>query len=65
MVEEFDGDTFSVLLEYLQTGSCDITSRILPGLLCAAEHYEVDDLRHACLEHAHECIREDTVSRIE
>ena len=48
-------------MEYLQTGSCDITSNVLPGLLCAAEHYEVEDLRRTCLDHAHECINDHTV----
>lgn len=48
---EFDGDTFEKLLEYLHSGSCPLTCDTIPGLICAAEHFDLPDLLQACFHH--------------
>ena len=48
---EFDGDTFQLLIEYLHSGFCCLTCETVPGLICAAEHFDLPDLLQACFHH--------------
>lgn len=61
-VIEFDSDTFETLLEYLHTGACPLTCRSIPGLICAAEHYDLPELLQACFHHARQFLRIEVVS---
>uniref|UniRef100_A0A1B0CWI2 Putative rap1-gtpase-activating protein rap1gap n=1 Tax=Lutzomyia longipalpis TaxID=7200 RepID=A0A1B0CWI2_LUTLO len=54
---EFDSETFRVLLNYLHTGSCPLTCVTIPGLICAAEHYDLPELLQACFHHAKQFLR--------
>ncbi len=58
---EFDGETFRILLMYLHTGSCPLSCVTIPGLICAAEHYDLPELLQACFHHAKQFIRVDVV----
>ncbi|KAK6621395.1 hypothetical protein RUM43_011701 [Polyplax serrata] len=58
---EFDPDTFRTLLDYLHTGSCPLTCSNIPGLICAAEHYDLPELLQACFHHAKQFLRIDVV----
>nr|CAD7402073.1 unnamed protein product [Timema poppensis] len=60
---EFDPDTFRILLDYLHTGSCPLTCANIPGLICAAEHYDLPELLQACFHHAKQFLRIEVVSR--
>ncbi|CAH2000841.1 unnamed protein product [Acanthoscelides obtectus] len=60
-VIEFDADTFRVLLDYLHTGSCPLTCATIPGLICAAEHYDLPELLQACFHHAKQFLRIEVV----
>lgn len=59
---EFDPETFRILLDYLHTGSCPLTCSTIPGLICAAEHYDLPELLQACFHHAKQFLRIDVVS---
>ena len=50
LITEFEPDEFSILMEYMHTGSCIIYPEILPHLLCAADHYEAQSLVKSCLK---------------
>ena len=54
---EFDHETFQVLLDYLHSGCCPLSCLTIPGLICAAEHYDLPDLIQACFHHAKQFIR--------
>ncbi|KAL0878921.1 hypothetical protein ABMA27_003918 [Loxostege sticticalis] len=54
---EFDPETFRILLDYLHTGSCPLTCASIPGLICAAEHYDLPELLQACFHHAKQFLR--------
>ena len=54
---EFDAETFQVLLDYLHSGCCPLSCISIPGLICAAEHYDLPDLIQACFHHAKQFIR--------
>lgn len=58
---EFDPKTFKILLNYLQTGSCPLTCSNIPGLICAAEHYDLPELLQACFHHAKQFLRIEIV----
>ncbi|RZC37177.1 uncharacterized protein BDFB_011720, partial [Asbolus verrucosus] len=58
---EFDPDTFRILLDYLHTGSCPLTCSTIPGLICAAEHYDLPELLQACFHHAKQFLRIEVV----
>ncbi|XP_044749572.1 uncharacterized protein LOC123310202 [Coccinella septempunctata] len=58
---EFDADTFRILLDYLHTGSCPLTCSTIPGLICAAEHYDLPELLQACFHHAKQFLRIEVV----
>ncbi|XP_026668884.1 uncharacterized protein LOC108624396 isoform X2 [Ceratina calcarata] len=58
---EFDPKTFKILLNYLQTGSCPLTCSNIPGLICAAEHYDLPELLQACFHHAKQFLRIEVV----
>lgn len=59
---EFDPETFRILLDYLHTGSCPLTCCNIPGLICAAEHYDLPELLQACFHHAKQFLRIEVVS---
>ncbi|XP_019872492.2 uncharacterized protein LOC109600755 isoform X4 [Aethina tumida] len=58
---EFDPETFRILLDYLHTGSCPLTCITIPGLICAAEHYDLPELLQACFHHAKQFLRIEVV----
>ncbi|KAH1026856.1 hypothetical protein HUJ05_000469 [Dendroctonus ponderosae] len=61
IIIEFDSETFRILLDYLHTGSCPLTCSTIPGLICAAEHYDLPDLLQACFHHAKQFLRIEVV----
>lgn len=60
-VIEFDSETFRLLLDYLHTGSCPLTCNNIPGLICAAEHYDLPELLQACFHHTKQFLRIEVV----
>ncbi|XP_039293776.1 uncharacterized protein LOC111044358 [Nilaparvata lugens] len=58
---EFDPETFRILLDYLHTSSCPLTCANIPGLICAAEHYDLPELLQACFHHAKQFLRIEVV----
>lgn len=61
---EFDGDTFQLLIEYMHSGSCPLTCDTVPGLICAAEHFDLPDLLQACVHHTKTHLRLAVVPRM-
>lgn len=66
IVKQFNSDVFEALLEFLHVGSCDLGSSLLPGLLSAAQYYQVEALYEVCLErmkrNSNDKVLEDVVS---
>ena len=46
------------------TGSCTIKASTIVGLGCAAEYYELEDLRQACQERLSDCMKTETVCKL-
>ena len=49
-MKQFESNVFETLLEFLHIGSCDLVPSLLPGLLSAAQYYEVEELYQVCVE---------------
>jgi hypothetical protein len=63
-VLEWSDAVFSEVVTYLMTGSCTIKASTIVGLGCAAEYYELEDLRQACQERLPDCLTVDSVCKI-
>ena len=64
VVEGFSETVFTELLNYTMTGTCAIKPSNVVGLACAAEHYEIDELRQACHQQQPKCLTVNTVCEI-
>ena len=61
VVQDFDPEVFKQLIEYIHTGSVTLQSRTLLGLMNAADHYGLDELKLASIEFLERAINTDTV----
>ena len=64
VIEGFSEMVFSELLKYLMTSNCTITPSNIVGLACAAEKFEVEELKKACLERLPSCLSVESVCSI-
>ena len=61
VIQEFDPEVFKQLVEYIHTGSVTLQSRTLLGLMNAADHYGLEELKLASIEFLERAINTDTV----
>ncbi|XP_003386107.1 PREDICTED: serine-enriched protein-like isoform X2 [Amphimedon queenslandica] len=60
-VLDFEPEVFKQLMEYIHTGAVMLQSRTLLGLMNAADHYGLDELKMACVQFLDRAINTDTV----
>lgn len=48
----------------MHSGSCPLTCDTVPGLICAAEHFDLPDLLQACVHHTKTHLRLSVVPRM-
>ena len=61
VVTDFEPIVFKLLIDYIHTGSVMLQARSLLGLMNAADHYGLEDLKVACIRFMEHCITIDTV----
>ena len=61
VVTDFEPNVFKLLIDYIHTGSVMLQARSLLGLMNAADHYGLEDLKLACIRFMEHCITVDTV----
>ncbi len=61
VVKDFDPSVFKQLVEYTHTGSVILQARTLLGLMNAADHYGLEELKLACIRFMERCVNTDTV----
>ena len=61
IVSDFEPEVFKLLIEYTHTGSVMLQARTLLGLMNAADHYGLEELKLACIRFMEHCITVDTV----
>lgn len=64
VVEVFSDIVFVELLNYVMTGTCTFKPANVVGLACAAEHYEVEELRQACHLQLPKCLSVTAVCEV-
>jgi hypothetical protein len=60
-VLDFEPEVFKQLMEYIHTGTVVLQSRTLLGLMNAADHYGLEELKIACVQFLDRAINTDTV----
>ena len=61
VVKDFEPEVFKQLVTYTHTGAVVLQARTLLGLMNAADHYGLEDLKQACIRFMEQCITIDTV----
>ncbi len=61
IVRDFEPYVFKLLIDFTHTGSVILQSSTLLGLMNAADHYGLEELKHACSKYIEKCISKDTV----
>ena len=61
VVTDFEPGVFKLLIDYIHTGSVMLQARSLLGLMNAADHYCLEDLKLSCIRFMEHCITIDTV----
>lgn len=61
VVKDFEPEVFKQLVEYTHTGSVMLQARTLLGLMNAADHYGLEELKQACIRFMEHCVNTDTV----
>lgn len=61
IVKDFESEVFKQLIEFIHTGSVILQARMLLGLMNAANHYGLEDLKMACINFMERCVTTDTV----
>ena len=61
VVKDFESEVFKQLIEFIHTGSVILQARTLLGLMNAADHYGLEDLKMACIHFMERCVTTDTV----
>lgn len=50
IIKDFDDVVFAQVLRYLMTAECSIQPSTVVGITCAAEHYDIPELKQACFD---------------
>ena len=61
VIQDFDPEVFKQLMEYIHTGVVALQSRTLLGLMNAADHYGLEELKLASIQFLERAINTDTV----
>ena len=61
VVMDFEPEVFKYLVDYTHTGTVMLQARTLLGLMNAADHYGLEELKLACIHFMEQCISVDTV----
>lgn len=61
IIKDFEPEVFKLLIDYTHTGSVILQSRTLLGLMNAADHYCLEELKQACIRSMERCITIETV----
>ena len=61
VVKDFEPEVFKQLINYTHTGTVMLQARTLLGLMNAADHYGLEELKQACIRFMEHCITIDSV----
>ena len=61
IIKDFEPEVFKLLIDYTHTGGVILQSRTLLGLMNAADHFCLEELKQACIYSLERCITIETV----
>lgn len=64
VVKKYEADDFRKIIQYIHSGSVDIDSSCVTGLLCGATQFGLYDLESACWDFVNHSIKSGTFSTI-
>jgi hypothetical protein len=64
VVKKYEPEDFRKIVQFIHSGSVDINSSCIAGLLCGASHFGLDDLERACWDFVNHSIKSGTFSKM-
>ncbi|CAG2202707.1 unnamed protein product [Mytilus edulis] len=64
VVRKYEPEDFKRIIQFIHSGSVDINSSCVVGLLCGASQFGLDDLEKACLDFVNHSVESGTISKI-
>ncbi|VDI82329.1 Hypothetical predicted protein [Mytilus galloprovincialis] len=64
VVKKYEPEDFKKIIQFIHSGSVDINSSCVAGLLCGASQFGLDDLERACWDFVNHSVKSGTISKI-
>ncbi|XP_063446126.1 serine-enriched protein-like [Mytilus trossulus] len=64
VVKKYEPEDFRMIIQFIHSGSVDINSSCVAGLLCGAAQFGLDDLERACWDFINHSVKSGTISKI-
>ncbi|CAC5397574.1 unnamed protein product [Mytilus coruscus] len=64
VVKKYEPEDFRKIIQFIHSGSVDINSSCVAGLLCGASQFGLDDLEKACWDFVNHSVKSGTISKI-
>ncbi|CAC5393794.1 unnamed protein product [Mytilus coruscus] len=64
VVKKYEPEDFRKIIQFIHSGSVDINSSCVAGLLCGASQFDLDDLERACWDFVNRSVKSGTISKI-
>ncbi|XP_063447932.1 serine-enriched protein-like [Mytilus trossulus] len=64
VVRKYEPEDFKKIIQFIHSGSVDINSSCVAGLLCGASQFGLDDLERACWDFVNYSVNSGTISKI-
>ncbi|VDI64169.1 Hypothetical predicted protein [Mytilus galloprovincialis] len=63
VVKKYEPEDFKKIIQFIHSGSVDINSLCVAGLLCGASQFGLDDLERACWDFVNHSVKSGTISK--
>ncbi|CAC5392617.1 unnamed protein product [Mytilus coruscus] len=64
VVKKYEQEDFRKIIQFIHSGSVDINSSCVAGLLCGASQFGLDDLERACWDFVNHSVKPGIISKI-
>ncbi|XP_076075369.1 serine-enriched protein-like [Mytilus galloprovincialis] len=64
VVKKYEPEDFRKIIQFIHSGSVDINSSCVAGLLCGASQFGLDDLERACWDFVNHSVKSGTISKV-
>ncbi|CAG2218891.1 unnamed protein product [Mytilus edulis] len=64
VVKKYEPEDFRKIIQFIHSGSVDINSSCVAGILCGASQFGLDDLERACWDFVNHSVKSGTISKV-